>query len=115
MLNVKVNERITFLKSNDHLQVSTSIRLSGSRLNNVKTHTHTRVSILGRDALIRCCPCCRLARECVAMAVRECVLIERVLSCKSWVAVLAARGWSCDEAVWEVLEWVGAGGPEWAD
>lgn len=49
------------------------------------------------------------------MAARECVLIERVLSCKSWVAVLAARGWSYDEAVWEVLEWVGVGGPEWAD
>ncbi len=49
------------------------------------------------------------------MAVRESVWIERVLSCKSWGAVLAAQGWSCAEVVWEGPEWAGAGGPGFVD
>lgn len=49
------------------------------------------------------------------MAVKECELFERVLSYKSWVAVLAARGWSCAGVVWEGLEWAGVGGTGWVD
>lgn len=49
------------------------------------------------------------------MAVKVCVLFERVLSYKSWVAVLAAWGWSCAEVVWEGLEWAGVGGKGWVD